>query len=195
MRVSKKKAPYLQDRGELIQDSEFIRRHLETRYQIDFDAGLSPDQKATAFAFEKMAENYIYWMAVRERWVIDRHFQRGPRQYFKAIPFLIRPFIVSRVRRDIIQRLNAQGLGRHEPAEIHELSEAALKALSDQIGPSGYLMGEAPCGADAFVHGLLTNILTPYFDTELRQMAEQHPNLKAYRDRGLARWYSDFRSP
>lgn len=38
----KGKLPYIRDNGDIIADSEMIRKHLETRYGIDFDPGLSP---------------------------------------------------------------------------------------------------------------------------------------------------------
>jgi len=52
----KGKLPYIDDDGERVADSTFIRWHLENKYRIDFEKGLSPEQRAIAWAFEKMAE-------------------------------------------------------------------------------------------------------------------------------------------
>jgi glutathione S-transferase len=53
----KGKLLYIDDDGEVVADSTFIRWHLEKKYGIDFDAGLTPEQRAIAWAFKKMAED------------------------------------------------------------------------------------------------------------------------------------------
>ncbi len=70
-KAPKGKLPYIEDDGERIADSTFIRWHLEKKYQIDFDRGLSPEERAAAWAFEKMAEDNLYWTLVHARWVDD----------------------------------------------------------------------------------------------------------------------------
>jgi Glutathione S-transferase N-terminal domain len=48
----------------VVADSTFIRWHIEKKHGIDFDQGLDASQKATAWAFEKMAEDQLYWIVV-----------------------------------------------------------------------------------------------------------------------------------
>jgi glutathione S-transferase len=55
-KAPKGKLPYIVDDGEAVGDSTFIRWHIEKKYQIDFDRGLTPEQRAIAWAFEKMLE-------------------------------------------------------------------------------------------------------------------------------------------
>jgi glutathione S-transferase len=57
----KGKIPYIDDDSEIVADSTFIRWHLEKKYGLDFDAGLTLEQRAIAWAFEKMAEEHLYW--------------------------------------------------------------------------------------------------------------------------------------
>src|SRR4029079_15117709 len=59
-KAPKGKLPYITDNSETIADSTFIRWHIETKYNIDFDRGLSAEQRATAWAFEKMLEEHLY---------------------------------------------------------------------------------------------------------------------------------------
>src|SRR5215467_5535059 len=47
-KAPKGKLPYIDDDGERIADSTFIRWHIEKKYQFDFDRGLSAEQRATA---------------------------------------------------------------------------------------------------------------------------------------------------
>ena len=60
-KAPKGKLPYINDDGEIVADSTFIRWHLEKKHKIDFDRGLTPEQRAAAWAFEKMAEDNLYW--------------------------------------------------------------------------------------------------------------------------------------
>jgi glutathione S-transferase len=102
-RAPKGKLPYIDDGGAVVADSTFIRWHLEKKYRIDFDHGLNPAQKATAWAFEKMAEEQLYWVFVHERWMIDGNFRRGPAKLldkllldkllFDKLPAAVRPLM------------------------------------------------------------------------------------------------------
>src|SRR5712691_6083205 len=46
--------PYIADEAESIADSTFIRAHIEGKYGFDFDAPLSLQDRAQAWAFERM---------------------------------------------------------------------------------------------------------------------------------------------
>ena len=45
-KAPKGKQPYINDDGEIVADSTFIRFHIEKKYGVDFDAQLSAAQKA-----------------------------------------------------------------------------------------------------------------------------------------------------
>src|SRR3954464_5865433 len=55
----KGKLPYFKDGEKLIADSTFIRWYLEETYGIDFDRGLSLEQRATGWAFDKVGEDHL----------------------------------------------------------------------------------------------------------------------------------------
>ena len=63
------------------------------------------------------------------------------------------------------------------------LAARDIDALAALIGDKPYLMGDKPCGSDAFVFGIVTSILTPSLDIPLRAVMQKHANLLAYRDR------------
>src|SRR3979409_853611 len=85
-KAPKGKIPYLEDDGFLVPDSTFIRWHIEKKYRIDFDEGLDAGQRATAWAFEKMAEDLLYWVGVNDRWMDDANFRKGPIMFFQKVP-------------------------------------------------------------------------------------------------------------
>ncbi len=129
-KAPKGKLPYIKDDAELIADSTFIRRHLETKHKIDFDRGLSAEQKAIAWAFEKLAEDHLYWAIVDARWTIDANFDKGPRKFFDVVPAPVRSLVVPMIRRKVRKHLHSQGMGRHSRAEIEELGTKSIDAIA-----------------------------------------------------------------
>ena len=92
-KAPKGKLPYIRDGEDIIADSTFIRLHLEKRYNIDFDEGLSPKERGLAWAVEKMCEDHLYWLLVYALWADDANFKRGPAKFFDAAPAPVRPFV------------------------------------------------------------------------------------------------------
>jgi glutathione S-transferase len=182
-KAPKGKLPYINDDGLIVADSTFIRFHIEKKYGFDFDAGLTPEQGAVAWAIEKMCEEHLYFALLATRWLDDANFAKGPAQFFKAVPMPLRPIVQSLVRRKVEKTLKLQGFSRHTPAERDALAIADIDALATLIGDKAFLLGEKPCGADATVFAFVASVLTPVFDTQIRTAAERHPNLAAYKER------------
>ncbi|MGH6811339.1 MAG: glutathione S-transferase family protein [Methylocella sp.] len=188
-KAPKGKLPYINDDGLIVADSTFIRFHIEKKYRFDFDAGLTPEQKAAAWAIEKMCEEHLYFALVAARWLDRANFAKGPAQFFKAVPMPLRPAVQGLVRHKIEKTLKLQGFGRHTPVEQDELAIADVEALATLIGDKAFLMGDRPCGADAAVFAFVAGFLTPVFDTPIRTAAEGHGNLTGYRDRILRKYF------
>ena len=53
-------------------------------------------------------------------------------------------------------------------------------------------MGDKPCGTDATAFGAVAGILTPFFDSKLREQVEGFANLTAYVDRMMQHYYPGF---
>ena len=68
-RAPKGKLPFIDDDGTIVADSTLIRMHLEQKYSIDFDRGLSTRDRGIAWAMEKMLEDHVYWVLVYWRWL------------------------------------------------------------------------------------------------------------------------------
>jgi glutathione S-transferase len=184
----KGKVPWIDDDGVIIGDSTLIRLHLERAHGIDFDKGLTPQQRALAWAVERMLEDHLYFALLHARWANDTNFAKGPATFFKGAPDAVRDQARERTR----SYLHGQGLGRHSEQEIALLAAKDIAALSALLGDGPYLMGSEPCGADATAFGMIAGILTPFFDTPHRDAALAHLNLVAYRDRMMDRFYPDF---
>jgi glutathione S-transferase len=190
-KAPKGKLPYIDDDGEKIADSTFIRWHLEQKHKIEFDRGLGEDQRAVAWAFERLAEDHLYWALLDARWIDDANFDKGPRGFFKGVPAPIRPLVVAMIRRKVRQTLHGQGTGRHAPTEIVALATRSIDAIAAYLGHKPFFMGPEPTGVDATMLAFVAGILCPAFETPIRTAAERHDNLKRYVSRMTARFYPD----
>ncbi|MEJ0028121.1 MAG: glutathione S-transferase family protein [Rhizomicrobium sp.] len=186
----KGKVPFIADDGVLIADSTFIRHHLEEAHGADFDSALTPQQKAVAWSAERMLEDHLYFALLHARWIEDANFAKGPAHFFDGAPEGVR----EGARQQVRAYLHGQGLGRHTPDEIVWLAGRSLKSLSVLLDDNRFLMGDDPCGADATAFAMLAGILTPFFESGLRDAALRHDNLVAYGERMMRRYYPDFES-
>jgi glutathione S-transferase len=190
-KAPKGKLPYIVDDGETICDSTFIRWHIEKKYGVDFDRGLDAEQRAVAWAFEKMLDEHLYFAVLHARWVDDANFNKGPRQLLRMIPAPVRPFLVSIVRRQIRRAIHGQGMGRHTPEEIAMLGARSIDATAAFLGSKPFMMGPEPTALDATAFAFMAGTLCPVFETKLRTAAERHDNLKRYVGRMTARFYPE----
>jgi glutathione S-transferase len=193
MTAPKGKLPYIEDEGRVVADSTFIRDHLARQHGIDFDRGLTPTQRATGWAVERMLEDQLYWAMLHVRWIDDANFARGPAHFFDRLPEAVRDATREQIRTKVRDALTAHGMGRHSPAEVAELGARSLAAAATLLGDGPYLFGEQPCGADATLFAFAAGFLAPIFEGALPQAAREHRNLVAYRDRMMNRYYPEFR--
>ncbi|MCI0598518.1 MAG: glutathione S-transferase C-terminal domain-containing protein [Beijerinckiaceae bacterium] len=179
----------MRDDGFIAADSTFIRLHIEKKYGVDFDAGLTPQQRAAAWAIEKMCEEHLYMAMLSARWLDDANFAKGTSPFFAGLSMPLRQFLPHIIRGKYGRLLRLQGFGRHTRAEQTELAVADINALATLLGDKPVLMGDRPCGADASVFGFVVQLLLPDLPAPLRTAAEKHENLFTYRDRILARYF------
>ena len=190
-RAPKGKLPFIDDAGEIVADTSFIRFHLERKYGFDFDRGLDNAERAEAWSIERMLEDQLYWAALHMRWAIPENFAAGPSQFFAKVPEAMRAEVRDGARAKVLGYLQAQGIGRHSLAEITELGDRSLQSLSHLLGKRPWLMGEKPCGTDATLTGMLAMILTPALDSPLRRRAVTYGNLTGYLDRAFTHFYPE----
>lgn len=179
-KAPKGKLPYIEDEGEIVADSTFIRWHLENKYGIDFEPDLNETEKATAWALEKLLEDNLYWANIDARWLDDANFERGPAQLFKRVPLPFRFLVKQLVRRKIRKSLQAQGMGRHTQAELMAIAEKGIRSVAALLGEKPYAMGQKATAADAALFAFIASGACPLFETPIRAFIESQPNLMAY---------------
>jgi glutathione S-transferase len=183
--------PWIVDGEATLSDSTFIRAHIEGVYGVDLDAGLTPEQRAQAWALERMAENHLGWVGAHFRFLDPENFARGPAHWFDGAPEAMRETLRAGLLEAVQANLVAVGVGRHSPEEIAWLGERSLNAIAITLGDKPFLFGDRPVGSEAIVFSILATTLNPYFNCPLRQRFEALPNLVAYVDRMMARFYPE----
>lgn len=184
--------PFIEDEGEKVADSTFIRAHIERKYGFDLDAGLARETRAQAWAFERMIEHHVYWALVGARWVDPENFAKGPSHFFDGAPDDRREQLRENAQFRVAENYLLSGLGRHAPDEDVDLALRSILALSVQLADKPYLMGDKPAGVDATAFGVLGGILTPFFSSKLRREVAAFDNITAYVDRMMRQYYPEF---
>jgi glutathione S-transferase len=188
----KGKMPWIDDAGEIIGDSHFIRRHIEQKYGFDFDAGLNDRQRAFAWTVERMLEDHLAWASGYFRWLVPANFAKGPAHFVDRAPEAMRAQLREELLARVTETYRMQGIGRHQDQEVFELGRRSLDAASALLGDNLYRTGGQVCGADATLMAVLAGVLTPFFDSPLRRHAEGLANLVGYVERMMLRYYPDF---
>jgi glutathione S-transferase len=188
----KGKLPYIDDGGTVVADSTFIRLYLEEHYRFDLDAGFSAEQRARAWAIERLLEDQLYWALVFLRWAVEENFNKGPSHFFDRLPDDVREAARRKQRDAVLGYLHAQGLGRHSMAEIAKLARLGFTAVAELLGDKPYLLGDSPCGADASVFSQLASVLTPWFESPVRDAAYAHASLRDYSRRMMAAYFPEY---
>lgn len=187
----KGQVPWIVDEGETIADSTFIRAHIEGKYGIDLDAGLSMEQRAQAWAFERMVENQLGWTGAHFRFLKADNFAKGPAHWFDQAPEAMRETLKAGLVEAVAANIHAVGVGRHNDEEITWLAERSLAAIDVTLGDKPFLFGDRPVGSEAVVYSILATTMNPFFDSPLHERYAALPNLVAYVERMTARFYPE----
>jgi glutathione S-transferase len=185
----KGKLPAIVDDGQAIGDSEIIRWHLERKYNVDFDKGLSPSERAIGHAFARMAEERTYWVLVYSRWIEAANWPLFRDTLFASMPGFLRAVLGPPIRRRVGKMLRAQGLGLHSRDELYAMGAKDIEAISIQLGSKPFLLGSDPTSVDAAVWPYIVGTLVPPLESPLKQAIKKHANLVEYSERMSARFF------
>lgn len=182
--------PWIEDAAQAIGDSTFIRAHIERKYDIDLDVGLTGKERAQAWAIERMIENQLGWVSSYFRFLDSNNFAKGPGRWFDQAPEHLRDDLRKGLLEAVATNIRAVGVGRHLREEVAWLGGLSLRSLDELLEDKAYLMRDThPVGVDATAFAMLAAIMTPFFDSPLRREAESYPRLVAYVGRMMAQFY------
>lgn len=113
-----------------IEDSQLAIDYLSQELGIEVNAKLTPEEKATARAFQKMTEENLYWSMCAVTFSEDL----GPLR--SVLPYTgLKLWLVTKLlQRTIRKEMWGHGIGRHSPQDIWAIGKADITALSDFLG-------------------------------------------------------------
>lgn len=188
-KAPKGKMPYIEDGGKTLADSGLIIDHLKAAYGDRLDAHLTPRQRAATLAFTRLMDEHLYWTQIYVRWIEPEGWGKFRADFFRSVPFPLRPVVERVARHSLKKEFWGQGMGRHSPEEIHALANADLDALSDWLGGNPYFHGEAPSSLDAAAYAYLANILWTPYESPVKARAQALGNLEAFCRRMKEKYY------
>ena len=103
--------PFIDDDGEKVADSTFIRAHIEAKYDVDLDSGLNALERAQAWAIERMVENHFGYASLHARWLMPENFAKGPAHFVDGAPEAARPALRAEMLDRVTAAFRAQGFG------------------------------------------------------------------------------------
>lgn len=184
------KTPWITLNGEDVADSQICLELLADKFQKDFSCHLSPEEKATARAFQIMAEDHFYWTGVLWRWVYTKGKTLRQIHATFAPPLSLKiPLVCRRMKSQAI----GQGLGRHAEKDVIEMGIKDLRAMSHYLGNKSYFMGEEPTELDCAMFGMLAQLVWNMPGSPFERLLNSElPNLKRFCERMKDRFWSDW---
>ncbi len=187
----KGKLPYIRDGETCIGDSSFVIEYLKGRYGDALDGWLTPEQRATALALQRLMEEHLYWAVLYLRWIEDSNWSGTRQAFFGGLPPVLRTLVPMGARRGMRRELHGHGMGRHSRDEITALANADVTALAAHLGDKTYMMGDRPCSLDAIAYAFLANLLwVPLEYNPILEHARTYPTLESYCQRMKARYFA-----
>jgi len=189
------KVPFVDYNGERLGDSSLIIDRLIQDKNIRYPEGLD---MSIGHAFQRLTEDHLYWAMVYFRWMDNRAWPILREAFFGQIPFPVRPFIVSKARKQARNALYGQGLGRLPESFILERARADLSALSQRLTAQPFVCGQHMTHYDCSIWAVLSQLVNCELKIQLTDVAAEFPNLKLYVERVSAQlgtqWASTDRS-
>ncbi|XP_077982058.1 failed axon connections homolog [Glandiceps talaboti] len=184
----KGKTPWIEFNGETMGDSSFIIEFLNKKFQVDLSQHLSPQERAIARAFQKMAEENLYWTTVYNRWIDKRS------TFSTLLPSsCIVGLAVKLTRGGLRKKLKAHGIGLHSEEDIYHIAEKDIRALSVFLDDKNFLFGEEPCEEDCAIFGLIAQMVWQLADSPQEALVKGDcVNLQQYCFRMKERFWPDW---
>lgn len=193
-KAPKKKFPVIDDDGTVIADSMFIIDYLSKKHQIDTDAWLNEEQRASAHLIGKSLEENLYWCLVHSRWINEDTWPIINKQFFSSMPFPLNKIIPFLARSGTKKRINGHGMGAHSNEEIHIIADRSFKSVSTLLGDKPYMFGEQISSLDIIVFALVGSFILSTIDNETSRMARKYENLVTLTEKIQKKYYPQLNS-
>jgi len=95
------------------------------------------------------------------------------------------------IRRSFKKHLFERGIARHTPEQVAAMGRDDVDALATSLGAREWFVADQPTKVDASAFGLLAASIRSPMMTPVCTYARSKPNLVAFVDRGLARFFPE----
>jgi glutathione S-transferase len=187
----KGKVPWIEIDDQKIGDSALIIERLKTAHGDPLDARLTPREQALGHAIQKLLEESLYFVSSWSKWAEDENFAIYSAELFSGMPAEQLEYVPDMVRKLVISKFEAQGIGRHSRDEIHAMGVQDVTAFSELLGEGPWLFGAQPTTFDASAFGVIGNLKDGPFPSPVRDHIRNTPNIVGYIDRIRHRYFSD----
>ena len=181
------KFPVLKDGETIIPDSSFIQKHLEDKYNADFGNWLTPEQRATAHALTRMAEEHIYFVILNDRWNNDANWKHVSSLFFSQAP----KEVADEVRNMVIGTLMGNGIARFPQKMLLERIEDDITAVADCLGQKPFLFGDKACFADLSIAAQLSAMAASPEASPFADLVNGNPIISSWIDRVSKEYFPD----
>lgn len=189
IQAPKGKIPYISIDGKIMGDSGLIIEFLKEKYGDPLDKNLSDIEKAQALALRRMVEEHLYFAGAWFRWSLPESWEYVRKFFLTLLPPIIGPLILKKIKKDFMQNMHGQGMGRHTQEEILSLAKQDLKAISLLLGDKLFFLGDTPTSIDATMYGFLIQMIWVPWQSPIKEYALSLPNISTYCERMKKRYY------
>ena len=179
-KTPKGKAPFLEDKGNIIADSHFIVEYLQKEYGDPLGEGLDDATRARHNVLRHMIEEHLYFALVHECWIVPENAEIMKDTFFAPVPKLIRNLVFAKAQKNLSKALYRQGMGRHSRDDIVTLAKDDINDMALWLGDSLFYGGEIPREIDCVTYAAATNLLKVPGTSPVFDHARTHDNLKTY---------------
>jgi len=139
----------------------------------------------------RMLEENLYWVITYSQWMEDAAWEAYKPVILGSLSSAERQTAETQFREVLRGYLHAQGRWRHSRAEVYEIGNADLSALSVYLQEKPYVMGEEPTTLDATAYAFLTRVLWVPYESPLKTHLQTLTNLVDYCQRMRGKYYPD----
>lgn len=183
------KLPCLKVDNRTIPDSTLCIDYLKHKHGIDLDRHLTPEQKAWAHALKALLEDRLYFAGLYSRWVDARYWPVFRDTLFGGLPFPVRKVLPQVIQQKMKRDLQGQGIARHSQEQVYAFAAQDVAVLSALLGDKPYFLGDEPTDIDASAFGLIAQLTLVTENSPWPPIVAPHPNLRAYAERMLMRYF------
>jgi len=187
----KGKVPWIDDDGHVLADSTFIIGYLKKKYGDPLDSRLSRQEWALGHAIKRMLEESLYFISSYSKWVEDEGFKIYAAELFSEMPEEQLKYVPDMVRKRAIEKLSAQGIGRHNRDEVYEAGLRDVASFDELLGEDNFIFGEQPTSFDASAFGVVGNLKDGPFPSPVRTAIRQSVKISGYIDRIRHTFFGD----